>query len=103
VSLDSLKFHFLDFGQRFYRIRMVRKRRHCVISEALANVFALQSEPGAGVLFGPLGLGAPGLARSEPIVVTPLIENKSDSKVQVVLIWQSTKLFAFSPCTEHLN
>jgi hypothetical protein len=38
--------HFLDFGERFYRILMVRKR-HCYISKAsLANVFALQPEPG---------------------------------------------------------
>jgi hypothetical protein len=40
LNLDSLKCHFLDFGGRFYRILMVRKR-HCNISEALANVFAL--------------------------------------------------------------
>jgi hypothetical protein len=45
LNLDSLKCHFPDFGERFYRILMVRKR-HCNISEALANVFALQPEPG---------------------------------------------------------
>jgi hypothetical protein len=45
---------------------MVRKR-HCNISEALANVFALSPKPGA-----PIGVGAPGFSRSEPIVVTPL-------------------------------
>ena len=28
-----------------------------------------------GPPFGPLGLGAPGFSRSEPIVVTPLIED----------------------------
>ena len=43
---------------------MVRKR-HSNISETRANVFALQPDP--------LGLGAPGFARSEPIVVTPLL------------------------------
>jgi hypothetical protein len=43
------------FGERFYRILMVRKR-HCDISEALTNVFALQPEPGGLHL----GLGAPG-------------------------------------------
>jgi hypothetical protein len=75
-NLESLKCHFLDFGERFYRILMVRKR-HCNISEAsLANVFALQPEPG-GPPFGPLGLGAPGFARSEPIVVTPLNKIKA--------------------------
>ena len=41
LNLDSLKYHFPEFGERFYRILMVRKR-HCNISEALlANVFAL--------------------------------------------------------------
>jgi hypothetical protein len=68
LNLESLKCHFPDFGERFYRILMVRKR-HCDISEALANVFALQPE---GPPFGPLWFGAPGFARSEPIVVTPL-------------------------------
>ena len=75
VNLDSLKCHFPDFGERFYRILMVRKQ-HCNISEAsLANIFALQPEPGGGgacMQFSSLGLGAPGFARSEPIVVTPL-------------------------------
>ena len=70
LNLDSLKCHFLDFGERFYRILTVRKR-HCNISEALANVFSLS--PKLGAPFGPLGLGALGLSRSEPIVVTPLI------------------------------
>ena len=61
LNLESpLKCHFLDFGERFYRILMVRKR-HCNKSEALANVFALSPKP-----------GAPGFSRSEPIVVTPL-------------------------------
>ena len=45
LNLHSLKCHFLDFGERFYRILMVRKR-HCNISEALANVFALPPKPG---------------------------------------------------------
>jgi hypothetical protein len=83
LNLDSLKCHFLDFGERFYRILMVRKR-HCNISEALANAFALSPKPGAPHLahwgwgppgspgLSPLGLGAPGFSRSEPIVVTPL-------------------------------
>jgi hypothetical protein len=47
LNLDSLKCHFPDFGKRFYRILMVRKR-HCNLSEALGNVFALQLEPGGG-------------------------------------------------------
>jgi hypothetical protein len=70
LNLHSLKCHFLDFGERFYRILIVRKR-HCNISEALANVFALSPKPGGGA-FGPLRLGAPGFSRSEPIVVTLL-------------------------------
>jgi hypothetical protein len=45
LNLHSLKCHFLDFGERFYRILMVRKQ-HCNISEALANVFALSPKPG---------------------------------------------------------
>jgi hypothetical protein len=49
---------------------MVRKR-HCDISEALANVFALQPELG-GPHLAHCGWGPPGFARSEPIVVTPL-------------------------------
>ena len=53
---------FLDFWERFYRILMVRKR-HCKISEALTNVFALSPNPG-GPPFGPLGLGDPGFSRS---------------------------------------
>jgi hypothetical protein len=51
LNLESLKCHFLDFGERFYRILMVRKR-HCNISETLANVFALQPEPGRPHLVG---------------------------------------------------
>ena len=70
LNLDSLKCHFLDFGERFHRILMVRKR-HINTSEALANVFALSPKPG-GPPFGPLGLGGPGFSRSEPIVVTPV-------------------------------
>ena len=48
---------FLDFGERFYRILMVRKR-HCKISEALANVFALSLNPGGGGIW-PIGVGGP--------------------------------------------
>jgi hypothetical protein len=48
LNLYSLKCHFLDLGERFYRIRMVRKR-HCNISEALAVMFLLYR----------LNLGAP--------------------------------------------
>ena len=70
LSLESLKCHFPDFGVRFYRILMVRKR-HCDISEAQAIVFALQPEPG-GPIWPIAGLEAPEFARSEPIVVTPL-------------------------------
>jgi hypothetical protein len=63
LNLDSLKFHFLDFGERFYRILLVRKR-HCDISEALANVFALSPKLGGPHLdhwgWGPPG--SPGLS-----------------------------------------
>ena len=60
LSLNSLKCHFLDFGERFYRILMVRKR-HCNISEALANVFALSPKPGGPHWsWGPPG--SPGLS-----------------------------------------
>ena len=48
---------------------MVRKR-HCNISgTSLADVFTQQPEPPSG----PLGLGAPGFTRSEPIVVMPQV------------------------------
>ena len=57
-NLDSLKCHFPDFGERFYRIVTVRKR-HCDISEALTNVFALQPEPG-GPHLAHWGWGPPG-------------------------------------------
>ena len=70
-ELDSLKCHFLDFGERFYRILMVRKR-HCDISEALANVFALSPKLG-GPHLAHWGWAPPGFSRSEPIVVTPLL------------------------------
>jgi hypothetical protein len=70
LNVHSLKCHFLDFGERIYRILMVRKR-HCNISEALANVFALSPKPGSPHL-AHWGWGAPGFSRSEPIVVTPL-------------------------------
>ena len=59
LNLDSLKCHFLDFEERFYRILMVRKWHCCSIGYRLS-------------LGPPLGLGAPGFSRSEPIVVTPL-------------------------------
>jgi hypothetical protein len=58
LNLHSLKCHFLDFGERFYRILMVRKR-HCNISEALANVFALSPKPG-GPHLAHWGWGPPG-------------------------------------------
>ena len=58
LNLDSLKCHFLDFGERFHRILMVRKR-HCNISEALANVFALSPKPG-GPHLAHWGWGPPG-------------------------------------------
>ena len=48
LNLDSLKCHFLDFGERFYRILMVRKR-HCNISEALANVLLYRLRLGAPI------------------------------------------------------
>ena len=69
LNLDSLKCHLLDFGERFYRILMVRKR-HCSISEALANVFALLPKPGGPIW--PIGVGGLGFSWSQPIVVTPL-------------------------------
>ena len=65
IHIDSLKCHFLDFGERFYRILMVRKR-HCNISKALANVFA-QS---LGAPIWPIGVGGPRVCPSEPIVVS---------------------------------
>jgi hypothetical protein len=71
LNLDSLKYHFLDFGERFYRILMVRKR-HCDIPEALANVFAVQPAPG-GPHLAHWGWGPPGSPGPEPIVVTPLV------------------------------
>ena len=69
LNLDSLKCNLLDFGERFYRILMVRKR-HCSISEALANVFALLPKPGGPIW--PIGVGGLGFSWSQPIVVTPL-------------------------------
>jgi hypothetical protein len=60
LNLESLKCHFLDFGERFYRILMVRKR-HCNISEVLANVFALSPKPG-GPHWGWGPPGSPGLS-----------------------------------------
>ena len=59
LNLDSLKCHFPDFGQRYYRILMVRKRHCCSIGYSLC-------------LGAPIGVGAPGFSRSEPTVVTPL-------------------------------
>ena len=58
LNLDSMKCHFPNFGERFYRILTVRKR-HCDISEALTNVFALQPEPG-GPHLAHWGWGPPG-------------------------------------------
>jgi hypothetical protein len=58
LNLHSLKCHFLDFGERFYRILMVRKW-HCNISEVLANVFALSPKPGRPHL-AHWGWGTPG-------------------------------------------
>jgi hypothetical protein len=71
LNLGSLKCHFLDFGERFHWILMVRKR-HYNISEALANVFALSPKPG-GPHLAHLGWGPPGSPGLSPIVVTPLI------------------------------
>jgi hypothetical protein len=56
LNLESLKCHFLDFGERFYRILM---------PWPMFLLYRLSLGP-------PLGLGAPGFSRSEPIVVTPL-------------------------------
>jgi hypothetical protein len=56
LNLHSLKCHFLDLGERFYRILMVRKR-YCNISEALANVFALSPKPGGPIW--PIEVGGP--------------------------------------------
>jgi hypothetical protein len=63
-DLDSLKCHFPDFGEKFYRILMVRKR-HCDIPEALANVFALQPAPG-GPHLAHWGWGPPGSPGPSP-------------------------------------
>ena len=65
LNLESLKCHFPDFGERLYRILMVRKR-HCNISEAsLANVFALHPEPGGPDLVH-WGWGPPGSPGPNP-------------------------------------
>ena len=64
-TLDSLKCHFLDFGERFHRILMVRKR-HCNISKALANVFALSPKPG-GPHLAHWGWGPPGSPGLSPL------------------------------------
>ena len=64
LNLDSLKCHFLDFGERFHRILMVRKR-HCNISEALANVFALSPKP-EGPHLAHWGWGPPGCPGLSP-------------------------------------
>jgi hypothetical protein len=48
----------------------IRGPGHCFCSTA----WACPPPP-----FGPLGLGAPGFARSEPIVVTPLISSRKTS------------------------
>jgi hypothetical protein len=66
LNLESLKCHFPDSGERFYRILMVRKQ-HCNISEAsLANVFALQPEPG-GPHLAHWGWGPPGSPGLNPL------------------------------------
>ena len=90
LNLDSLKCHFLDFGERFYRILMVRKR-HCDISEALANVFALSPKLG-GPHLAHSPLGAPGFSRSEPIVVTPL---ETDTSFSQGIFCQTNQCFLF--------
>jgi hypothetical protein len=73
LNLESLKCHFPDFRERFNRILMVRKR-HCNISELRPPwpMFLLYSLS-LGAPIWPIGVGAPGFARSEPIVVTPLL------------------------------
>jgi hypothetical protein len=59
LNLHSLKCHFLDFGERFHRILMVRKRHQCNISEALANVFAELYRLNLGAPIWPIEVGGP--------------------------------------------
>jgi hypothetical protein len=49
LNLESLKCHFLDFGERFYRILMVRKRHCCSIGYSLS----------LGAPIWPIGVGGP--------------------------------------------
>jgi hypothetical protein len=65
-NLESLKCHFLHFGERIYTILMVRKR-HCNIWGLPGRCFC--STGWAWAPIWPIGVGGP---RSEPIVVTPL-------------------------------
>jgi hypothetical protein len=85
-SRASLKCHFLDFGERFHRIVMVRKR-HCNISEALANVFALSPKPGAPIW--PIGVGGPRILpvwahSSYPLIVMIIIKFKQWPDIDMV-------------------
>ena len=66
-------------------------------SDALANVFALSPKPGGP----PLGLGAPGFSRSEPIVVTPLpltIKAQSVSIYSVNIVIPKIISIQLTPC-----
>ena len=71
-NLESLKCQFPGLWGEIVQ-NSDGQKLHCNISEASqTNVFALQPEPGAPPS-GPLGLGPPVFARSEPTVVLPLI------------------------------
>jgi hypothetical protein len=57
LNLDSLKCHFLDFGERFHRILMVRKR-HSVTYQRHWPMFLLY-RLSLGAPIWPVGVGGP--------------------------------------------
>jgi hypothetical protein len=75
LNLDSLKCHFLDFGERFYRILMVRKR-HSVTYQRPWPMFLLY-RLSLGAPIWPIGVGDPRvLPVWAHIVFTPLSSKK---------------------------
>jgi hypothetical protein len=58
LNLESLKRHFLDFGERFYTILMVRKR-HCNIYQRPPWSMFLLYSLSLGAPIWPIGVGAP--------------------------------------------